>query len=77
MTPVISNELLAHAFSVFGEIERAVVIVDDRGNSIGEGIVEFSRKSFAQMAISKCTDGCYFLTSWVFCNFVTEALMVL
>lgn len=63
LTPWVSNELLERAFSVFGEIERAVVIVDERGKSTGEGIVEFARKPCAQQAIRKCTDGCYFLTA--------------
>lgn len=63
LTQFISNELLEKAFSVFGEIERAVVIVDERGKSLGEGIVEFTRKSSAQLAHRKCTDGCYFLTA--------------
>jgi proline- and glutamine-rich splicing factor len=63
LTPWISNELLSHAFGVFGEIERAVVIVDERGKSTGEGIVEYSRKPSAQMALRKCTEGCYFLTA--------------
>lgn len=63
LTPWISNELLERAFSVFGEIERAIVIVDDRGKSTGEGIVEFCRKPSAQLALRKCTEGCYFLTA--------------
>ncbi|XP_043513106.1 hrp65 protein-like isoform X1 [Frieseomelitta varia] len=63
LTPWVSNELLERAFSVFGEIERAIVIVDDRGKSTGEGIVEFCRKPSAQLALRKCTEGCYFLTA--------------
>ncbi|KAJ8678646.1 hypothetical protein QAD02_014433 [Eretmocerus hayati] len=63
LTPWVSNELLAHSFSVFGDLERAIVIVDERGKSTGEGIIEYTRKPCAQMALRKCTDGCYFLTS--------------
>lgn len=63
MTPWVSNELLERAFSVFGEIERATVIVDERGQSTCEGIVEYTRKSSAMAALKKCTDGCYFLTA--------------
>lgn len=37
--PYVTNELLYHAFSVFGEIERAIILVDNRGKSIGEGFV--------------------------------------
>ncbi|CAD7669736.1 unnamed protein product [Nyctereutes procyonoides] len=35
----VSNELLEEAFSVFGQVERAVVIVDDRGRPSGKGIL--------------------------------------
>ncbi|XP_071448982.1 hrp65 protein-like isoform X2 [Hetaerina americana] len=63
LTQWVTNELLERAFQVFGEIERAVVIVDERGKSTGEGIIEFARKPGAQMALRRCTEGCFFLTS--------------
>ncbi|KAG8225554.1 hypothetical protein J437_LFUL002071 [Ladona fulva] len=63
LTQWVTNELLERAFQVFGEIERAVVVVDERGKSTGEGIIEFARKPGAQMALRKCTEGCFFLTS--------------
>ncbi|GLG93257.1 LOW QUALITY PROTEIN: Hrp65 protein [Gryllus bimaculatus] len=63
LTPWVTNELLEKAFSVFGEVERAVIIVDERGKSMEEGIVEFARKPGAQMALRRCTDGCFFLTA--------------
>lgn len=63
LTPYVTNELLHAAFSVFGEIERCVVIVDDRGKSTGEGIIEFVRKPAATLALKHCTEGCFFLTS--------------
>lgn len=44
LTQFVSNELLSKGFEVFGQIERAVIIVDDRGKPTGEGIVEFARK---------------------------------
>ncbi|KAF7280733.1 hypothetical protein GWI33_005588 [Rhynchophorus ferrugineus] len=59
--PYVTNELLNHAFSVFGEIERAVILVDNRGKSMGEGFVDFSKKSSANIAIQKCEEKCYFL----------------
>lgn len=59
----VTNELLHAAFSVFGDIERCVVIADERGKSVGEGIVEFARKSSAQLAIRQCTENCFFLTA--------------
>lgn len=63
LTAYVTNELLYAAFSVFGEIERAVIIVDDRGKSTGEGIVEFARKGSAIHALRKCSESCFFLTS--------------
>ncbi|KAJ3644471.1 hypothetical protein Zmor_022198 [Zophobas morio] len=58
----VSNELLNYAFGVFGEVERAIVCVDERGKPTGEGIVEFARKGYALHAIRKCTERCFFLT---------------
>uniref|UniRef100_A0A1B6DWX5 RRM domain-containing protein n=1 Tax=Clastoptera arizonana TaxID=38151 RepID=A0A1B6DWX5_9HEMI len=63
LTPWVSNELLELAFSVFGEVEKAVIIVDERGNSQREGIVEFARKPSAMAALRKCSEGCFFITS--------------
>ncbi|XP_044742881.1 hrp65 protein-like [Chrysoperla carnea] len=63
LTPYVTNELLHTAFSVFGDIERCVVIVDERGKSTCEGIVEFARKPAALCAIRRCTENCFFLTS--------------
>uniref|UniRef100_U5ESB0 Putative no on or off transient a n=1 Tax=Corethrella appendiculata TaxID=1370023 RepID=U5ESB0_9DIPT len=63
LTPQVSNELLHKSFEAFGQVERAVIIVDDRGKPTGEGIVEFARKAAAQQAIRYCTDRCFFLTS--------------
>lgn len=56
-----SNELLEEAFSQFGDVERAVVIVDDRGKPTGEGIVEFARKPGAQAAIKQISNGCFIM----------------
>lgn len=63
LSHMVTNELLEYSFSYFGEVERAIVITDDRGRSIGEGIVEFARKSSAQNCIKKCTNECFLLTS--------------
>merc|ERR1719186_1717043 len=61
--PWVSNELLHRAFSVFGDLERAYVMVDDRGRSKGEGIVEYERKPSAMDALRRCTEGAFFLTA--------------
>lgn len=63
LTQFVSNELLFKGFEVFGTVERAVIIVDDRGKPTGEGIVEFARKNSANAAIKYCSDRCFFLTS--------------
>lgn len=63
LTQHVSNELLHRSFEIFGQVERAVIVVDDRGKPTGEGIVEFSRKSGAVAAIRSCTEKCFFLTT--------------
>ncbi|KAM3925811.1 non-POU domain-containing octamer-binding protein-like [Leptodactylus fuscus] len=60
----VSNELLEEAFSMFGQVERAVVIVDDRGRPSGKGIVEFASKPAARKALDHCADGSYLLTAF-------------
>lgn len=60
----ISNELLEEAFSIFGQVERAIVIVDDRGRPTGKGIVEFASKPSARKALDRCADGSYLLTAF-------------
>ena len=61
--PFVSNELLHRAFSVFGDLERAFVMVDDRGRSKGEGIIEYERKPSALDALKRCQEGVFFLTA--------------
>ena len=60
--PVVSNELLAEAFSHFGEVEAAVVVTDERGKSLGYGIVDFARKAQAIAAIQRCKNEHFLLT---------------
>jgi hypothetical protein len=64
LSPYVSNEYLEQAFSIFGPVERAVVIVDDKGRPTGEGIVEFERKPAATHCISKCADNYFILTNY-------------
>jgi len=63
LSPMVSNELLEQAFSQFGQVERAVVIVDDKGRSTCKGVVEFTRKGTAQKAIQQINDGCFLITA--------------
>lgn len=63
LTPCVSNELLEKAFNVFGQIEACRVIVDDRGKPTGDGIVIFADKKGPTLAVKKCQEECYFLTS--------------
>jgi len=60
----VSNECLEEAFSVFGQVERAIVIVDDRGRPTGKGIVEFAGKPGARKALDRCADGAFLLTAF-------------
>ncbi|XP_018602063.1 non-POU domain-containing octamer-binding protein [Scleropages formosus] len=64
LPPFISNELLEEAFSMFGQIERAIVIVDDRGRPTGKGIVEYTAKPAARKALERCCDGAFLLTAF-------------
>jgi proline- and glutamine-rich splicing factor len=64
LSPYISNEYLEQAFSMFGPVERAVVIVDDKGRPTGDGIVEFERKPAASQCINKCSESCFILTGY-------------
>ena len=61
--PWVSNELLHKSFSIFGEIERCIVSVDERGRSKGEAIVEFEKKPCALECVKRCSEGCFFLTA--------------
>ncbi|XP_004074122.1 splicing factor, proline- and glutamine-rich [Oryzias latipes] len=63
LSPFVSNELLEEAFSQFGMVERAIVIVDDRGRSTCKGIVEFSSRVAARKALDRCNEGVFLLTS--------------
>jgi proline- and glutamine-rich splicing factor len=61
--PKVSNELLHRAFSLFGSVERALVLAEgERPRSKGEGIVEFSNKRAAQEALVACQEGHFVLT---------------
>jgi len=62
LSPWVSNELLELSFGVFGELERATVVVDERGKSTGTGIVEFAKKPAAQFCLTKCQENSFFLT---------------
>ena len=44
------------------QVERAVVVVDDRGKSTGSGIVEFSRRSAYTKALESCTGGVFLIS---------------
>jgi len=63
LAPSISNEMLEQAFGQFGPVERAVVFVDERGKSLGEGLVEFARKPSAQMAFRRVNEGVFLMTA--------------
>ena len=55
--------MLHLTFSVFGEVERAVHIVDEKGKPTGEGIVEFERKTSAVEAISQLKERVFLMTA--------------
>ncbi|EDV99328.1 GH13089 [Drosophila grimshawi] len=63
LTPFVSNELLYKSFEIFGPVERAIITVDDRGNHMGEGTIEFAKKSSATTCLRMCQERCFFLTA--------------
>ncbi|XP_061658278.1 paraspeckle component 1-like isoform X2 [Syngnathoides biaculeatus] len=63
LLPVVTNELLEQAFSQFGQVERCVVVTDDRGRSTGRGFVEFASKVAARKALERCKEGALLLTT--------------
>ncbi|VDO44223.1 unnamed protein product [Haemonchus placei] len=63
LSPTVSNEMLYHAFSHFGDVERAVHIVDEKGRPTGEGIVEFERKPSCNEAIAAIRDKVFLMTA--------------
>lgn len=59
----VSNELLKEAFeNYFGPVECALIFVDERGRSTGEGMVAFEKKPAAQKCLKECTEYCFLLT---------------
>ena len=64
MSDTVSNELLHRAFSIFGPVEKANILVDDGGvKSKGVGVVEFASKTAAQEALLACKEGMFVLTT--------------
>ena len=63
LSPFVTNELLKVTFNAFGDVEKAVVVIDDRGKPTGEGIIEFNRKSQALFALKHCNQNMLFLTT--------------
>lgn len=63
LSAVVSNEMLYNTFSIFGEVERAIHIVDERGKPTGEGIVEFERKASAQEALRSIEERVFMMTA--------------
>ncbi|EGT35695.1 CBN-PSF-1 protein [Caenorhabditis brenneri] len=63
LSPTVSNEMLYHAFSHFGDVERAVHIVDEKGRPTGEGIVEFERKPNCNEAMAAIREKVFLLTA--------------
>jgi proline- and glutamine-rich splicing factor len=50
------NRMLMKAFSLFGDVERAIVATDEKGNSLGWGLVEFARKGGVTRALNECRE---------------------
>lgn len=55
--------MLHLTFSAFGDVERAVHIVDEKGKPTGEGIIEFERKSSATDALTQIKERVFLMTA--------------
>lgn len=55
--------MLYLTFSAFGEVERAVHIVDEKGRPTGEGIIEFERKASAIDALAQIKERVFLMTA--------------
>jgi hypothetical protein len=63
LSPAVSNEMLHLTFSAFGEVERAIHIVDEKGRPTGEGIIEFEKKNSAQEALAQIKERVFLMTA--------------
>ncbi|CAJ0569884.1 unnamed protein product, partial [Mesorhabditis spiculigera] len=63
LSHTVSNEMLYNVFSNFGEVERAIHVVDEKGRPTGEGIIEFERKPAANEAIAQIRDKVFLITA--------------
>lgn len=63
LSPAVTNELLYKSFSIFGNVEMCRVNVDDRGKSIGSGLIIFTEKRSAVLAFKRCQEESFFITS--------------
>lgn len=55
--------MLYHTFSVFGQVERAIVSVDEKGRPIGEGIVEFESRVVRDKTIDTINNGVFLMST--------------
>eukprot|EP00898_Chlorokybus_atmophyticus_P000380 jgi/Chlat1/1342/Chrsp119S01773 len=63
--PTVTNEVLAHAFSQFGELERAVAVVDPlTKRSRGYGFVEFSKHGVAARVLQMLIEKPFLIGGW-------------
>lgn len=68
----ISNEHLCDSFKIFGEVDHAVVVCDERGKSLGWGIVDFVTKKSALSAVARCNEEFFLLCKSPIPIFVSE-----
>lgn len=52
----VSNATLKKAFSMFGHVEKAIVVADPGGASLGYGYVIYDKKQAASTAIQRCSE---------------------
>ena len=59
--PFVTNQMLVEAFDKFGDVERAVVKTDGKGQGTGVGHVFFKERSRAKKCVDECQAGLFIL----------------
>ena len=61
-----SNEYIEAAMSLFGTVERSVIVCDDRGRSKGYAVVEFGWKKSAQKVLDRLKEEMFVLGRYLY-----------
>ena len=75
LPPFVNNTILRESFATyFGPVERAIVVVDPKGVSMGYGYVVFTSKRDAADAMGKCDANPFLFSNSCFCPVRVEPM---